>query len=156
MIFVIFHYWIRFVSSLSKCSQDDSGQLSINLLASLKQLSLEGATFMTDGWFLQRSLMPWRKISKASSLNLTFRSMTKLTGISWGLLWSAWILEKSGLYGLICVYPLHQFQSLYVNGSPSPSFNMERGLRQCYPLSPFLFNHVAQTLPILVNQFQSK
>ena len=36
-----------------------------------------------------------------------------------------------------------------VNGSPSPQFEPQRGLRQGDPLSPFLFNVVVEALNIL-------
>lgn len=44
---------------------------------------------------------------------------------------------------------------LPVNGTLSPKFNMERRLKQCYPLSSLLFNLVAEALPRLLNQCES-
>lgn len=44
---------------------------------------------------------------------------------------------------------------MLVNGSARSEFMMERGLRQGCPLSPLLFNLVAETLLILVNQFDN-
>lgn len=42
--------------------------------------------------------------------------------------------------------------SVMVNGSPTREFNMEKGLRQGYPLSPFLFVIVVEGLKLLVNK----
>lgn len=44
--------------------------------------------------------------------------------------------------------------SVLVNGSSGPRFSMKCGLRQGYPLSPFLFNLVVDDFTILINQFQ--
>lgn len=46
--------------------------------------------------------------------------------------------------------------SVLVNETPGPSFLLERRLRSGCPLSPLLFNLVAEALPILVKQFHSK
>ncbi|XP_058768582.1 uncharacterized protein LOC131642338 [Vicia villosa] len=41
--------------------------------------------------------------------------------------------------------------SVMVNGSPTKEFMVERGLRQCDPISPFLFVIIAEGLKVLVN-----
>ncbi|MCH92362.1 LINE-1 reverse transcriptase like, partial [Trifolium medium] len=42
--------------------------------------------------------------------------------------------------------------SVLINGSPSKEFNMERGLRQADPLSPFLFLMVAEGFNVLMSK----
>lgn len=62
-------------------------------------------------------------------------------------------MVRSGFLGLVDV---SAFVSVLVNGSPGPSLHMACGLHHACPLSPLLFNLVAATLPILINQCQSK
>lgn len=44
--------------------------------------------------------------------------------------------------------------SIFLNGSAGKEFKMERGLKQGCLLSPLLSNLVAETLPILLGQFE--
>ena len=46
--------------------------------------------------------------------------------------------------------------SVLINGSPSPEFSPQRGLRQGDPLAPFLFNIVAEALNGLVREVVKK
>lgn len=66
--------------------------------------------------------------------------------MGFGEKWILWI------YRCISVAPV----SILVNETPGPRFSMNCMLRQGCPLSPFLFNLVAEAFPILFNQFQAK
>lgn len=46
--------------------------------------------------------------------------------------------------------------SILMNGSLGPKFNMNRGLKHQCPLSLLLFNLVAKSPPLFLNQFQSR
>lgn len=60
--------------------------------------------------------------------------------------WIRWIMRCTS------VAPV----SVLVNGSPGQKFCMQCGLRQRCPLSPLIFNLVAESFTILVNQVQEK
>lgn len=64
---------------------------------------------------------------------------TMLRKFGFGKKWVAWMRA--------CVTSANL--SILINGSPSSEFKMERGLRQRDPLSPLLFNLVAEGLNIL-------
>lgn len=65
-----------------------------------------------------------------------------MAGMNFGTKWRKWILE--------CISTA--YAAVLVNGSPSPEFKLERGLRQGDPLSPFLFLIIAEGLNILVSK----
>ncbi|XP_016168080.1 uncharacterized protein LOC107610554 [Arachis ipaensis] len=65
-----------------------------------------------------------------------------LQKMGFGCRWRAWVME--------CVTTTSI--SVLINGSPSKSFKMERGLRQGDPLSPFLFVLVVDVLHRMVGQ----
>lgn len=68
-----------------------------------------------------------------------------MSRMGFGENWTKWIMRC-----VICVKV-----SVLVNGSLSPSFNMECSLRQECPLSHLLFNLVVEALPRLLNQVES-
>ncbi|XP_015935098.1 uncharacterized mitochondrial protein AtMg01250-like [Arachis duranensis] len=62
--------------------------------------------------------------------------------MGFGQKWRAWVRE--------CVTTASM--SVLINGSPSKSFKMERGLRQGDPLSPFLFVLVVDVLHRMIEE----
>lgn len=46
--------------------------------------------------------------------------------------------------------------SVFVNGSPTEEFNLERGVRQGDPLPPFLFILAAEGLNVMVQEAKEK
>ncbi|KAK3230652.1 hypothetical protein Dsin_002533 [Dipteronia sinensis] len=65
-----------------------------------------------------------------------------MEGMGFGYKWRQWIR--------CCIST--PAMSVLVNGSPTPQFTIERGLRQGDPLSPFLFNIVTEGLSALMNK----
>lgn len=75
------------------------------------------------------------------SINWEFL-FSMLSNFGFGSKWINWMKE--------CVSTARI--SILVNGSPTPEFSPQRGLRQGEPLSPFLFNIVAEGLNILLSR----
>ncbi|GKB80383.1 putative RNA-directed DNA polymerase, eukaryota, reverse transcriptase zinc-binding domain protein [Tanacetum coccineum] len=63
-----------------------------------------------------------------------------LSQMGFGVLWSSWIQA--------CLTSSRT--SILVNGSPTPEFSLERGLRQGDPLSPFLFILIMEGLHLIL------
>lgn len=65
-----------------------------------------------------------------------------VTNFGFGRKWNSWILERIATVSF----------SVLINGSPTPEFNSERGLRLGDPLSPFLFNMVVEALNLILER----
>lgn len=65
-----------------------------------------------------------------------------MSRFGFGFKWRKWIQE------CLCSSRI----SVLVNGSPTSEFTLGRGLRQGDPLSPFLFNIVAEGLNMLLQR----
>ena len=69
-----------------------------------------------------------------------------LSKMSFGVKWRGWIEECISIVKL----------SILINHSPMKEFRMRRGLRQGDPLSPFLFNIVAEGLSLLIHKAEER
>lgn len=78
-------------------------------------------------------------------LNWNFLDLI-LDQMNFSVKWRSWI------WG--CLSSAHL--SILVNGSPTPEFRMEKGLRQGDPLSPFLFIIAAEALSIMMREATAK
>lgn len=68
--------------------------------------------------------------------------LSKPMNMGFGCKWVSWMKECISSAGV----------SILVNGSPTPQFTPEKGLRQGDPLSPFLFNIVTEGLNVLLTR----
>nr|XP_029148315.1 uncharacterized protein LOC114925208 [Arachis hypogaea] len=107
-----------------------------------------------DGALIACETVSWLKLRKkeAALIKLDFQKAydrvkwsfvnTVLQKMGFGHKWRAWVME--------CVATASM--SVLINGSPSKPFNMERGLRQGDPLSPFLFVLVVDVLHRMIGE----
>ena len=107
-----------------------------------------------DGALIANEVVWWVKKSKqkVAILKIDFQKAYDtircdflneiLIGMGFGDKWTRWVME--------CVTTISI--SILINGSPTSSFQLQRGLRQGDPLSPFFFILVAETFHRLVNK----
>ena len=105
-----------------------------------------------DGDLIANEVVDWWKRSGQSGLILKLDFEKAYDSVNWdcllsmmsrfgfGARWKKWIQE------CVCTPKV----SVLVNGSPMAEFSPEKGLRQGDPLSPFLFNLVAEGLDMLI------
>lgn len=65
-----------------------------------------------------------------------------MVGLNFAPRWRKWIRE--------CVSTAST--AILINGSPTENFDLERGIRQGDPLSPFLFLIVAEGLSLMIKK----
>lgn len=123
-------------------------------IISESQSAFIGGRSILDGVLMANEIVDgWKKKKKQSivlkcdfekaydSINWEFL-FSMLSNFGFGTKWINWMKE--------CVSTAKI--SILVNGSPTSKFSPQKGLRQGDPLSPFLFNIVAEGLNILLNR----
>ncbi|XP_028074331.1 uncharacterized protein LOC114276709 [Camellia sinensis] len=114
---------------------------------------LSGRNIM-DGVLVANEIVDWWKKTNRKGLIIKLDFEKAYDTVNWNFLfqmlenfgfgptWTKWIKE--------CISSARV--SILVNGSPSTEFCPQKGLRQGDPLSPFLFNVVAEGLNILISR----
>lgn len=107
-----------------------------------------------DGALIAGEIIDSHKKNKIKSTILKLDFHKAFDSVAWSFLewtliqmnfpvtWRSWILS--------CVKSAAA--SILINGSPSSTFKLHRGLRQGDPLSPFLFNLIVETLSLLIQK----
>ena len=132
----------------------DKGK-NIEVIRTFIENLLVKKTFTTlDGVLIANDVVDWWKKSRRKGLILKLDFQKAHDTVNWNFLiqmlsnfgfgaqWMNWIRT--------CISSAKVF--VLVNGSPTPEFCPQKGLRQCDPLSPFLFNVVAEGLTLLVTR----
>ncbi|XP_028096961.1 uncharacterized protein LOC114296820 [Camellia sinensis] len=129
-------------------------------ISEYRPISLIGSIYkilarnILDGVLIANEVVDWWKRSGQSGLilKLDFEKaydsvssnclLSMMSRFGFGIRWRKWIQE------CVCTPRV----SVLVNGSPTAEFSPEKGLRQGDPLSPFLFNLVAEGLNMLIQR----
>ncbi|CAL5358449.1 unnamed protein product [Camellia sinensis] len=123
-------------------------------IISVTQSAFIGGRNILDGILIANEVVHGWKKDRGKGVILKLDFEKAYDSVNWGFLfsmlanfgfgakWVSWIKE--------CVTSASI--SILVNGSPTSEFKPQRGLRQGDPLSPFLFNVVAEGLNILLER----
>lgn len=116
------------------------------------QYAFLGERSIMNGVLIANEVVDWWKKLKKKGLILKLDFEKAYDSINWNFLLQ--MLEKFGFgskwIGWMKECLASARVSVLVNGSPTAEFCPKRGLRQGDPLSPFLFNVVAEGLNILL------
>ncbi|PWA80255.1 reverse transcriptase domain, Reverse transcriptase zinc-binding domain protein [Artemisia annua] len=113
-----------------------------------------GGRYILDGILIANETVEFLKRKKTSGLIFKVDFEKAYDSINWKYLCD--ILKSMGFGDKWCAWIGACLQSssmsVLVNGSPTAEFNLERGIRQGDPLSPFLFILAAEGLNAMVNE----
>lgn len=118
------------------------------------QSAFLGGRFIMDGVLIANEIIDWWKVNKLKGIILKLDFEKAYDSVNWGFLFS--LLANFGfgdkwINWLKCCVTSARI-SVLVNGSPTDEFSPQRGLRQGDPLSPFLFNIIAEGLNLLLER----
>ncbi|CAL5427989.1 unnamed protein product [Camellia sinensis] len=138
---------------LAKILSKRLGKVLPNVISEVQTTFLEGRNIF-DGVMIANEVVDWLEKSKRKgvilkldfekaydSINLEYL-FSMMHNLGLGEKWVEWMRS--------CVTTVRV--SVLVNGSPTEEFSPQKGLRQGDPLSPFLFNIVAQGLNVLLER----
>lgn len=120
------------------------------------QTAFKGGRCILDGVMVANEVVQWWKLSKLRGVILKLDFEKAYDSVNWGFLFS--MMSNFGfgekLIGWIKECLFSSRISVLVDGSPTDEFSPQKGLRQGDPLSPFLFNLVAEGLNMLLTRAQ--
>lgn len=110
-----------------------------------------------DGALVAGEIIDTCRQNKAKALILKIDFHKAFDSVAWSFL--EWVMNQMGFPGTwsrwmkSCVTSASS--SIIVNGSPTAPFKLHRGLRQGDPLSPLLFDLVAEVLSLVIRKAES-
>ncbi|XP_071727214.1 uncharacterized protein [Rutidosis leptorrhynchoides] len=138
---------------LTKVLSNRIRKVILGLIDEVQSAFVKGR-FILDGALIANEATDYLKKNKRKSLIFKVDFEKAFDSLSWEFLLE--IMERMGFgckwrkWILACLKSASV--SVLVNGSPTHEFNLERGIRQGDPLSPFLFIIVAEGLNILTKK----
>ncbi|CAL5380958.1 unnamed protein product [Camellia sinensis] len=118
------------------------------------QSAFLGGRNILDGVLIANEIVDWWKKTKTRGVILKLDFEKAYDTVNWEYLFD--MLQKFGFgarwIGWVKACVTSHSISVLVNGSPTAEFNPQKGLRQGDPLSPFLFNIVAEGLNVLLSR----
>ncbi|GKE24724.1 putative RNA-directed DNA polymerase, eukaryota, reverse transcriptase zinc-binding domain protein [Tanacetum coccineum] len=113
---------------------------------------------IVDGPFIMDEIISWARLYKKKIFILKVDFERAFDTLNWSFLDSimAQMGFSSKLRNWISACLHSAFTSILVNGSPTPEFKLEKGLRQGDPLSPFLFILVVEDLNVVLEEAKNR
>lgn len=110
--------------------------------------------FILDNLVLTQETMDWAEQSDQALLFLKLDFSKAYDMVDWGCLFR--VMEKMGFplefIHMVSLFFCDATAVVKVNGTPSPLFAIERGVRQGCPLAPYLFLIIAEILNTMVTK----
>ncbi|XP_058216715.1 uncharacterized protein LOC131327580 [Rhododendron vialii] len=131
---------------------------SLSTIIGEAQAAFVGGKQILDGFLIANEAIHSWKHSVQGGLILKLDFEKAYDCVNWGFL--LYMLKKAGFGDKWCGWIREccstVSMSVLINGSATQEFQTQKGLRQGDPLSPFLFNVVAEALNILLERAQEK
>nr|GEV32733.1 RNA-directed DNA polymerase, eukaryota, reverse transcriptase zinc-binding domain protein [Tanacetum cinerariifolium] len=142
---------------IAKILANRLGKVIVMVVSDVQMAFIKGHQIM-DGPLLVNEIIAWAKMYKKKLFLLKVEFEKSFDTLSWSFLesvicqmgfsfkWRSWILAclRSG------------YTSTLINGSPTPEFKLERGLRLGDPLSPLLFILAVEALDVALLEARAK
>ena len=112
--------------------------------------------YILDNILLTHETLSWAKKSRQDTIFLKLDFSKAFDRVDWNLLFNimAWMGFPPLFTNMVRLTLVDEEASININGRISPSFRIERGVRQGCPLAPFLFLILGEALHASIRQAQ--